>query len=152
MGGTWMARAFRSLALAAVLGTAFMGLAACGGPERSVASYCRFLYGEGSKLRERWSHAASANDVFADLGVMFSALPELGQFMHELAERAPHEVAPSVELLAEDFKHEAASVGSQASNPLGAIAGGLVNGLEAVEPERRFNEFTAKNCGPPPGA
>jgi hypothetical protein len=136
--------------LAAVFGAAPLGLAACGGPERSVASYCHFLYGEGGKLRERWSHATGTNNVFADLGVVFSALPELGQFMHELAQRAPHEVAPSVELLAEDFKREADSMGSQASNPLGALAGGLVNGLEAVGPEQRFNEFTEKNCGSPP--
>lgn len=129
-------------------------LAGCGGPTRSVAAYCSYFYGEGSTLRDRWiqsANSASQNPI-AGLSSVFSALPEAASFMHELSLRAPEPIAPDVQILAEALKRESEQLGSAASDPLGALAGGFVDGLETAGPEQRVNEYTKEHCGPPPGS
>jgi hypothetical protein len=131
-----------------------MTAAGCGGPARSATAYCNYFYGEGSQLRNRWIQAdkSASSDPFAALGTVFSAMPELTTFMHQLSLRAPDEIQPAVETLAETFKHESEQEGSAASDPLGALAGGLVDGLAASGSEQQVNQYTEQHCGAPPGS
>jgi len=130
-----------------------VALAACGSPTRSVASYCSYFYGEGSQLRNRWiqSDNKAGHNPFSALSSVFSALPEAASFFHELSLRAPESIAPDVQILAEAFKRIPEQAGAAATNPLGALAGGLVNGLGASGSEQRVNAFTLQHCGAPPG-
>jgi hypothetical protein len=143
----------RLLSGALLLGSC-LALAACGGPTRSVASYCSYFYGRGSALRNRWLRADSntGQNPFADLSAVFSALPEASSFMHELSLRAPEAIAPAVNTLAEAFKQTSEQEADAGSDPLGALAGGLMTGLAASGAEQQFNEYTQQHCGSPPGS
>lgn len=82
---------------------------------------------------------------------MFADIPEAANFLNQLSERAPEEIAPDVKVLAEALKHVSADAGAAVSDPLGALASGFVDGLETSGAERRVNEYTLRNCGNPPG-
>jgi hypothetical protein len=100
----------------------------------------------------RRSNNANAQDPFAELSSIFADTPEALNFLNQLSVRAPEEIAPDVKMLAEALKHISADAGSAASDPLGALASGLVDGQETSGAERRVNEYTLRNCGKPPGA
>jgi hypothetical protein len=134
--------------------TCVIGLSGCGGTTRSVASYCSYFYGEGTQLRNRFIKSSDANsqDPFAELSSVFADVPEAASFLHQLSLRAPQEIAPDVQVLAQALENFAAQAGSGASDPLGALASGMVDGLETSGAEQRVNEYTLKNCGAPPGS
>ncbi len=145
--------AARGLAAAVIACVTVTTLTGCGGASRSVASYCSYFYGEGSQLRNRWIKAdnADAQNPFVELSNVFADLPEAASFLNQLSERAPEEIAPDVKTLAEALKHVSADAGSAGSDPIGALAGGLLDGLETRGAEQRVNEYTVRNCGNPPG-
>jgi hypothetical protein len=127
-----------------------MTLNACGSQTRSVAAYCSYFYGEGGKLRERWLQNSNraGQDPMAALAGVFTALPEAASFLHQLALRAPEDIAPDVQTLSDALKHAAEVSGS--GNPLTTLVGGLVNGLTATGAEQRVNLYTSQHCGAPP--
>jgi hypothetical protein len=129
-------------------------LAGCGGPTRSVASYCSYFYGEGGQLRERWikSSDSDSNNPFGELSSVFADLPEAASFMHELSLRAPETIAPDVQTLSEAVKRVSEQMGAAATDPLGALAGGVMDGMETSGAEQRVNAYTEQHCGAPPGS
>jgi hypothetical protein len=128
-------------------------LTGCGGPTRSVASYCSYFYGEGGHLRERWikSSDSESNNPFGELSSVFADLPEAASFMHELSLRAPETIAPDVQTLSEAVKRVSEQMGAAATDPLGALAGGMMDGMETSGAEQRVNAYTEQYCGGPPG-
>jgi peptidylprolyl isomerase len=129
-------------------------LTACGSPTRSVASYCSYFYGEGGKLRNRWLQSDKSNgqDPFKALASVFADLPEAASFLHQLSLRAPDTIAPDVQVLADALKQASQQMGAAASDPLAALASGLMSGLATSGAEQRVNAFTTQHCGPPPGS
>lgn len=129
-----------------------MLLTACGGssPERSVAAYCSYFYGEGERLRANQANVNTENPI-TGLASVLGDIPETADFLHNLALRAPEEISPEVESLADSLDHLSGNMGAAASDPFGALAGGLMEGLAASGSEHRVNEYTLKHCGPPPG-
>ena len=129
-------------------------LAGCGGPTRSVASYCSYFYGEGGQLRERWIKSSDndSNNPFGELSSVFADLPEAASFMHELSLRAPETIAPDVQTLSEAVKRVSEQMGAAATDPLGALAGGVMDGMETSGAEQRVNAYTEQHCGAPPGS
>jgi hypothetical protein len=129
-------------------------LAGCSGQTRSVAAYCSYFYGEGTQLRDRFIKANStgSQDPFAGLSNVFADMAEAASFLHQLSQRAPHEIAPDVELLAKALDKASEQSGSAAADPLGALASGLVAGISTGAAEQRVNEYTLRHCGSPPGA
>lgn len=136
-----------------LVGVGVVALNACGGTSRNVAAYCSYFYGNGTQLRNRLiaSSNANASDPFAELSSVFADLPEAASFVHQLSLRAPEEIAPEVIVLAEALKRFSQQAGSAASDPLGALAGGLVDGLQTSGAEQRVNAYTLRHCGAPPG-
>lgn len=129
-------------------------LAACGSaPTRSVAAYCSYFYGEGGQLRQRFieSSGNAKQDPLGAMAAVFADIPEAANFLHQLSLRAPEEIAPDVQSLAEALNHIAEQQGNAASDPLEALAGGLMQGLAASGAEQRVNQYTKQHCGPPPG-
>jgi hypothetical protein len=129
-------------------------LAACGSPTRSVAAYCSYFYGEGGQLRERWIKASNSDsgNPFGELSSVFADVPEAASFMHELSLRAPETIAPDVRVLAEALKRLPEQMGSAATDPLGVLAGDMVDGLETSGAEQRVNAYTEQYCGEPAGS
>jgi hypothetical protein len=130
---------------------------ATGGPAgvtRSATAYCSYFYGEGAALRERFIRASEkdATDPVAGLASVFADLPEAASFMHQLALRAPDEIAPQLEALARDLEGATGQIGSAASNPAGSIGSLFASALASSGAEQRINEYTLHHCGPPPGS
>jgi hypothetical protein len=148
------AAAIRMILAVLALSGSVLALAACGGPTRSVASYCSYFHDEGNRLRSRWIRAgnSASRDPIGALSSVFGAMPEIAGFMRQLSLRAPREIQPGAEALAESFKHLSEQESSAASDPLGALAGGLVDGLQASGAERRVDAYTQKHCGPAPSS
>jgi hypothetical protein len=146
-------KAIRTVIVVLAVTSSSLVLAACGGPTRSTASYCSYFYGHGSQLRNRWLQSTNqaGQDPFAALSSVFADLPEAASFLHQLSLRAPESIAPDVQVLADALKRTSEQAGAAATNPLGALAGGLVDGLETSGAEQRVNAFTVQNCGAPPG-
>ncbi len=117
-----------------------------------MAAYCSYFYGEGSQLRERFiqSSKAASQDPFAELSSVFADLPEAASFMHQLSLRAPEAIAPDVQVLAEALKRLPEQAGGAATDPFGALTGGVVDGLQTSGAEQRVNEYTEQHCGAPP--
>jgi hypothetical protein len=126
-----------------------VAVAGCGSPSRSVASYCSYFYGEGSKLRNRWlqSSSAAGQDPFAGLATVFADVPEAANFLHQLSLRAPETIAPDVQTLANALEHASER---SAAGGLGALASGLLDGLATTGAEQRVNLYTEQHCGRPP--
>jgi hypothetical protein len=136
-----------------IVATSSLGLAACGSPSRSVASYCSYFYGQGSQLRNRWIQSTNnaGQNPFAALSSVFADLPEAANFFHQLSLHAPESIAPDVQVLADALQRIPAQAGAAATDPLGALAGGLVDGIETSGAEQRVNAFTERECGRVPG-
>jgi hypothetical protein len=140
----------RTLSLVLILAVSAVTLSSCGGSARSVASYCSYFYGEGGKLRERWlrNSQSSTQDPMAALASVFADLPEAASFLHQLALRAPEDIAPDVQALSDALQHATEANGG--SDPLSALASGLLGGLAATGAEQRVNQYTEQHCGGPP--
>jgi hypothetical protein len=129
-------------------------LIACGGPSRSVASYCSYLYGQGGQMRSRWDRVASTTDQnpLAALGTVLSVPSELSGFLHQLSLRAPADISPEVQALSDAYKHVAEQQSAAVADPLSALASDFVEGLANSGIEQRFNQYSIRHCGPPPGS
>ncbi len=121
---------------------------------RNVTAYCSYFYGEGTALRERMirSSARDADNPITGLAGVFADMPEAASFMHGLAQRAPEEIAPQIEVLAKALEGAVGQIGSAASNPAGSVGSLIASSLESSGAEQRINEFTLQHCGPPPGS
>jgi hypothetical protein len=113
-----------------------------------VASYCSYFSDQGRQLEERWSQSSSKADQnpFNDLSSVFADLPEAVSFLHELSLRAPEPIAADVQTLSEALKQASAQLGAGVTDPFGAVAGGLAEGLEYGGVEQRVNEYTKEHC------
>jgi hypothetical protein len=142
------------IALAVLTGLVSTTLVACGGPSRSVASYCSYLYDQGGQMRSRWNRVASATSQhpLAALGTVLSAPSELSGFLHQLSLRAPADISPEVQALSDAYKRIAEQQSAAVADPLGALASDFVEGLATSGIEQRFNQYSISHCGPPPGS
>jgi hypothetical protein len=139
----------RLLPVMLMLAAAGFSLNACGAPSRSVAAYCSYFYGEGGKLRSQLlqNGSSAGENPFAQLANVFADLPEAASFLHQLSLRAPEEIAPDVQVLANALQQTSQQSGD---GGLGLLASGLMNGLATTGAEQRVNQFTEQHCGRPP--
>ncbi len=142
---------------AAIIGlvAAIACAAACAsGPERSTASFCRTFEREAVALHDKYSAEAAAVDPEGDpLGSLFTATGSLleaqGDFVvlfDRLGEVAPDDIRPDVEAVHDAFAQQAAAVRGAGSDPLGAIVGGLLAGLQSTGSFDRVQAYIDGNC------
>jgi hypothetical protein len=144
------ARARIAAALSLFLAATLLG--GCGS-RRSIAAYCETFYRQGTELRSQWA-AIDKNtnqDPLATLVALFGAPQQLEVFFARLDKVAPDSIEPDVAAVQQSFQQEVDGVGSAASNPFGAVLGGLVSGLANVPSFQAVDTWTEANCGPPPG-
>lgn len=139
----------------AVLGltvAAVGGLGGCGGEGRSVSAYCDYFFDQGAELRERYVglRADFDTDPLTAMAQALAGPTELGMFLAELAKRAPDDIAPDVEIMAETMGGATDRAASGAGEPVSAMGGGLLSALASAPAVDRVDRYTREHCGPPP--
>jgi hypothetical protein len=142
-------------ALAALILGGCASLYSCGGSTRSVAAVCHVWDTQGLALHEKYEAADTAektNGAAGVLSVLASAVGapnELAHLMTAMANVAPPESQPDFESVASAFKRLSESEGKAITDPLGAIAGDLVESAATSGSFERVDSFLATNCGIP---
>lgn len=124
----------------------------CGAQGPSVAAYCDYFYAEGAELRQRYEDVGeqAGSDPLAAIGSLFAAPTELGKFFSELAKRAPDDIRPDIEIVAEGFGVVADDTKANLGNPFRGLMQGLFGGMSSAPAARRVDDYTLEHCGPPP--
>jgi hypothetical protein len=139
-----------------VLALAISGsLYGCGGSTRSVAAVCHIWDTQGLALHEKYEAVDKAEKtggsgaVISVLASAIGAPNELAHLMSQMADVAPPESQSDFESVASAFKKLAESEGKAITDPLGAIAGSLIESAAVSGSYDRVNSFLATNCGIP---
>lgn len=75
-----------------------------------------------------------------------AAIGDLSNMWTELSKVAPSEIKADTEAVAEYWQDQYESAAKGVDDPLGAIAGGLLGGFQAVGPLTRVDQFVRENC------
>ncbi len=130
-------------------------LAACGsGPSRSTASFCDEFQSRAIELHDKYKAEVRASDPKGDplgslLRLTATALEAQGDMVSlfdALDQRAPDSIEPDVATMRDSLKSQAEAMRNAASDPLGALGGGLIAGLQAMGSAKRVDTFIASNC------
>ena len=129
-----------------ISGIAFAG---CGGSGRSAQAVCDVWDTQAVPLGEHYQQEAKSKQFsLQDLAGVVTLPSTLANLMANLAAVAPEPIEGDFQQLQQAFQKEESSVGHAASDPLGAIASGIVSGLEAVGAYKQVNTYLRTNCGP----
>lgn len=118
---------------------------------RSIDAYCRTFIEEGQKFRASYS-GTSTQDPLSALVQLLGAPQELAIMFKKLQKVSPDDIEPDVEVLQKAFQKVADDAADNASNPVRGALEALMLGASTKGPTDRVNAYTAKNCGPLPGA
>lgn len=127
----------------------------CGdGTERSVEAFCSTFEREAVRLHDKYGAQVRSVDAEADpFGALLvgtgSLLEAQGDFVvlfDRLEKVAPEEIQPEVVALRDNFKRQAEAMGELADNPLGALGGGLISGLQSKGSYGRVEGYLGANC------
>jgi hypothetical protein len=148
-------RRSRLVLIAATLTSCVLFLGCGSGSTRSVAAVCHVWDTQGLALHEKYEaadKAAKADGAKGILSVLASAIGapnELAHLMTQMADVAPPESQSDFETVASAFKKLSDSEGKAITDPLGAIAGDLVEPAATSGSFERVDSFLATNCGIP---
>jgi hypothetical protein len=133
-------------------------LAACGGdsgPTRSVSSFCSTLASEKEAYLSKYDtradtiESSSLDDfskAFASLGSAVEAMGDAVRIFDRLDRVAPDDIQPDVAAIRDSLQKQIDNAGDAVSNPLGALAGGLVSGLSTMGSWQRVEDYIETNC------
>jgi hypothetical protein len=148
-----------SVSVAALLPTAL--LSGCDvpliGDERSVESFCDTYWEQKDEYLTKYAERDEAIDaageedpllgVLAGLGTSMEALGDVVIIFDKLAKVAPDDIEPDVVAIRESLQKSIDNAGEAASNPLGALVGGLTSGLTTMGSWQRLSDYVVENCG-----
>ncbi len=125
---------------------------ACGGGSvRSAAAVCHVWDTSAVALHNKYAKDAQSGNGLESFLDVITAPNDLATLMDQMSAVAPTNIEPDFQALADAF-HKASSVsGGDITDPLGAIASGLINGLAVSGSEQRVNSYLEANCAGSPG-
>lgn len=145
-----------SKALAIPMALALATLASACGSERSAESYCATYWEERSAFTSKYDRARQDVESMGDqdplaglLGGAATLAQSLGDtiiIFEKLEKVAPEEIQPDVAAVRDSLKAQIDAVTEAANNPLGALIGGLVQGMTAGGSWQRVEAFTLAHC------
>ncbi|MGV1004808.1 MAG: hypothetical protein ACOYEV_08575 [Candidatus Nanopelagicales bacterium] len=154
----WMCRRVAFGAVAGLLTTSLMGCS----PGRSVESFCSTYSEEKQAYVEKYDKASGAiksageQDPLAGLlggtAMVAQSLGDTIIIFDKLDKVAPDDIQPDVAAIRDSLKSQMESVSEMASNPLGALVGGLFQGLASGGSWQRVSDYLVVNCGVPAGS
>lgn len=123
------------------------------GPTRSVASYCDYIKTDGRAMAVQLQSNMNGGGLDSISGAI-NAIPQVGDFLGELAQRAPVQIEEPLNIMANDYK----AFGGQESGAAGGISdpgaaglnllgGGMFDALSAAQPSQQVQAFTQRYCG-----
>lgn len=128
--------------------TLTVGLAACGGPERSAEAYCRAFYETAAPLRADYEEADenAEEDPLGAIATILRSPGDLKVMLSKMAEHAPDEVKADTEAARDALEDQQDAIGDVFSDPLGAIGGGLIAGLTSSGSFSRIDAYLGEHC------
>jgi hypothetical protein len=124
---------------------AAVGLAACGGPDRSAASFCAELKTDTGRMSQR---ATTANpDLTGQLSAALGNLGDFTRMLHQLDDRAPDEIKTDMDQTVKAWDDQQQALSQAAQNPLGAMVASLSSSLFNSASIHAVDEFAVDNCG-----
>lgn len=87
-----------------------------------------------------------AHDL-GELGASVQALGALRTYFDDLANVAPDPIEDDAKIVAQSYDQEFNDASNAASNPLGSLAGALMQGLGSSSQIDAMNEFALQYCG-----
>jgi hypothetical protein len=138
----------RFVAALAVLALLTVGLAACGGAERSADAYCRAFYETAAPLREDFEEADenAEEDPLGAIATILRSPGDLKVMLSKMAEHAPDEIKADTEAARDALEDQQDAIGDVFSDPLGAIGGGLIAGLTSSGSFSRIDAYLGEHC------
>jgi hypothetical protein len=129
---------------------------ACGGPARSVAAFCQTYNQQKTAYLAKYNaidsqlNADENSDplaaAFGGLGSSLEAMGDVVVIFDRLDQVAPPNIEPDVKAIYNSLVNEENDMSNAASNPLGALAGGLVTGLMTSGSWQRVGDYVTSNC------
>ena len=118
----------------------------------SVEEYCSTFYLEGESFRARYRDVDARTNPAGAVIALIAAPQEVALFFGKLEKVAPPEIQPDISALQKTMQSTSDNLPNAATDPVGAMLAALITGATTAGSEARVNEYTLKNCGPPPGS
>ena len=128
----------------AVLGAGLM--TACSSAPPTAADFCRTLAQQKAKYLSAYGHPSTTNGL-EDLMDVISAVGQWVPIFETLQQNSPPDIEPQVANIVSSLKEEQQEAGNEGSDPLGALAAGLMTSLEASGSWQQVNNYAVQHCG-----
>jgi hypothetical protein len=122
---------------------------------RSDTAFCETLHSEKTRLSAKYEAQAQAIETAEDPGLALvgslvmagGAIGDLVVYTSKLAKVAPDEIQTEAEAVRDSFKSQAEATTGVVSDPLGTLAGSLLNGLMSQGALNDLNDYAMRECG-----
>ena len=132
-----------------LLATAILAVglvAACSSAPPTAADFCRTLAQQKAKYLATYGNPSSTNPL-ADLVGALSAIGQWVPIFQALQQNSPPSIEPQVANIVSSLQQEQQDLGNGASNPLDALVGEVMTGIESSGSWQQVSEYAAQHCG-----
>jgi uncharacterized protein YceK len=129
-------------------------LSGCSSP-RSTEAFCATYWEQKAAYVSKYDQASDQLEATSDplIGLLGNAamlaqsIGDTVVIFDKLDRVAPDEIEPDVAAVRDSLKAQIESAGEMATDPLGALAGGLVQGLSTGGSWQRVGDYVTTHCG-----
>jgi hypothetical protein len=118
----------------------------CSSAPPTAADFCRTLAQQKAHYLNTYGHPSRTNGL-ADLVDAISAIGQWVPIFEALQHSSPPAIEPQVANIVDSLKQEQQNVANVGSNPLGALAAGLMISLESSGSWQQVNDYATTHCG-----
>jgi hypothetical protein len=130
--------------LVAVLSASLV--AGCSSAPPTAADFCRTLAQQKARYLKTYGHPSTTNPL-GDLVDVMSAIGQWVPIFEALQQNSPPSIEPQVANIVSSLKQEQQDAGSEASNPVAALASGLMTSLESSGSWQQVSDYASAHCG-----
>ncbi|MGH3119742.1 MAG: hypothetical protein ACRDND_01740 [Streptosporangiaceae bacterium] len=118
---------------------------ACSSPPPTAADFCRTLAQQKARYLKTYGHPSTTNPV-ADMVDVVSAVGQWVPIFEALQQNSPPSIEPQVANIVSSLKQEQKQAGDAGSDPLAALASGLMTSLESSGSWQQVSDYAATHC------
>lgn len=130
-------------------------LAGCGS-DRSPEAFCEVMdthrerYGDSTSEALRLMEGGDMAGLLGGSVGMVQALGDLQLMWDDLVDVAPDDIRGDVEVVRDTTQEQLDAAREAVSDPVGALLGGVLSGLQHGGSYTRVNDYARDHCGTPP--